>query len=435
MKTLHFTNSWHTSSGGIATFYKALFTAAEREKHQMRLVVPSDCSRVEERGEFGRIYHIEAPRAPLYPEYRMLYPTRFLFPRTAVQRILNDERPDLVEVSEKYVTPYLAGLLRTSRLPGVKHRPTVIGLSHERMDENMAAYITGHPFGRRFCTWYMKWIYFPMFDHHITVSEHTAGELIDASRGHKVSRGVWISPMGVDCERFTPSRRTPENRERLLQLARGFGQPIHPDATVLLYAGRLAPEKNLPLLLDTMQRLDAGEYRLCIIGDGIEFTPLRDACAQRGIGNIVFAGQIGDRDILAGHFAAADVFIHPNPREPFGIAPLEAMASGLALVAPDSGGVTSYANETNAWLSAADPEAFAASVRSIRHGSAELLRSRTAAGRRTAEAHGWCGVASRYLSLYRELDAVTRGNLTTFTHSPRAYSTKGNAFGRELTGL
>jgi len=40
----------------------------------------------------------------------------------------------------------------------------------------------------------------PMSDHHITVSEHTAGELIQASRGHKVRRGIWVAPMGVDRE-------------------------------------------------------------------------------------------------------------------------------------------------------------------------------------------------------------------------------------------
>jgi hypothetical protein len=52
--------------------------------------------------------------------------------------------------------------------------------------------------GRWFARQYMKWLYFPQFDHHIAVSEYTAEELGIASRGHKVQRGVWLGPMGVD---------------------------------------------------------------------------------------------------------------------------------------------------------------------------------------------------------------------------------------------
>src|ERR1051326_270430 len=111
MKTLHLTNSWHANSGGIGTFYKALFETANREGHSMRLVVPAETDGVDEVGDFGRIYHIRAPRAPLNSDYRVIYPDRFLFPGTAIQRILNAEQPDLVEVSEKYTVPYLAGLL------------------------------------------------------------------------------------------------------------------------------------------------------------------------------------------------------------------------------------------------------------------------------------------------------------------------------------
>ena len=63
--------------------------------------------------------------------------------------------------------------------------------------------------------------------------------------------------------------------------------------------------------------------------------------------------------------AAADVFIHPNPREPFGIAPLEAMASGLPLVAPNSGGILSYANDENSWLAEPTAAAFAAAISDV----------------------------------------------------------------------
>ena len=54
-----------------------------------------------------------------------------------------------------------------------------------------------------------------------------------------------------------------------------------------------------------------------------------------------------------------DVFVHPNPREPFGIAPLEAMASGVPIVAPNAGGILSYATDENIWLVEPTGENFA----------------------------------------------------------------------------
>ncbi len=424
MKTLHLTNSWHAASGGISTFYRAVLEEANRTGHEMRLVVPGDTTRTEEVGAFGRINYIEAPQAPLNPSYRVIYPQRYLLPGTALQRILNDERPDLVEVCEKYTMPYFAGLLRTGRLPGVRFRPTVVGLSCERMDENLAVYLTHSKWGREFCSWYIKWIYFPMFDHHVTVSPHVAGELVEASKGHKVRRGIWTAPMGVECERFTPTLRCETSGEALRSQ---LGAPA--GATLLLYVGRLAREKNLKLLVETMVRLGAESYWLAIAGDGQCRAELSAAFGARGVANVSFLGHVGDKGSLASLYANADVFLHPNPREPFGIAPLEAMASGLALVAPNSGGVTEYANATNAWLTEATGEAFAGAVRSIREGGTEV-RVRMIEARRTAERFRWQAAAARFLELYREIHEVTTGRRTG-EKSGAVWSTPGNAFGRE----
>lgn len=414
LKTLHLTNAWHASSGGIGTFYRALFETANRQRHSMRLVVPGESTRVEEVGEFGRIYHIEAPLAPFDRNYRMLYPHRFLFPGTAIQRIINHERPDLVEISEKYTLNYLGGLLRTGRLPGVSIRPVVVGISHERMDENMAAYLSAGNAARRFCEFYMRWLYFPMFDHHITVSPHTAEELIRAGRGHKVRRGIWVCPMGVDCDRFRSNRRSTREREA---------------ATVIIYAGRLSPEKNLSLLIDTMAQLaqlDPHDFRMIVAGAGIELKRLRNECERRGIHSVSFLGHIADRDRLADLYANADIFMHPNPQEPFGIAPLEAMASGLAVIAPNSGGVTSYANERNAWLVNPNPGEFAAAARFIRANEA-VRQEKAIAARETAESFRWSSVTLRFLELYR--DMVT----STPTINPHSWSTPGDYLGREIT--
>ena len=66
--------------------------------------------------------------------------------------------------------------------------------------------------------------------------------------------------------------------------------------------------------------------------------------------------------------------MHPNPKEPFGIAPLEAMVSGVPTLAPNSGGILSYATNENAWLVEPTGENFANSVREIIENSAETER-------------------------------------------------------------
>jgi alpha-1,6-mannosyltransferase len=369
--------------------------------------------------------HSDGAAGPAEPRLSHPLPSPLPVPKHAIQRIINLEQPNLIEVAEKYTLPYLAGLLRTARLPGVDVHPTVVGLSCERMDENMAAYLTGSRMGERFCRWYMKWIYFPMFDHHIAVSEHTAAELLPASRGRKVRRGVWVLPMGVDTARFTPDKRTPGNRARLLnRIGADNG------ATVLLYAGRLAPEKNLSLLIETMEQLRQENYRLVVAGNGIERRIMEQRCARERLA-VSFLGHVSDPDELAALFANTDIFLHPNPREPFGIAPLEAMAAGLALVAPNTGGVTSYANDANAWLTPATPEAFARQIRSVQ-ADPDVRARKTARARETALEYQWSNVTSQFLSLYRELHAAARDKHFAPAKPARTYSTPSDWFGREI---
>jgi glycosyltransferase involved in cell wall biosynthesis len=272
----------------------------------------------------------------------------------------------------------------------------------------------------------MKWVYFPMFDHHIAVSEHVAGELTDAARGHKVCRGIWVSPMGVDCGQFSPSRRSPEKRRELIEALGGNG-----NETILLYVGRLVPEKNLPLLLNTVSHLDRNAFRLAIVGAGVLQESLHAECLRRGLSNIVFTGQLSDRDRLADYYANADIFVHPNAREPFGIAPLEAMASGLPLVAPNEGGVTTYASQENAWLCAPDPKDFATNICRIADNQEERAR-KAWEGRHTAESYSWERATSRFLDLYEDIHALTQGIGCQPRHKPHTYSTPGDAFGREI---
>jgi alpha-1,6-mannosyltransferase len=296
------------------------------------------------------------------------------------------------------------------------------------MDENMAAYLSGSSLAKAFTRFYMKWIYFPMFDHHIAVSEHSAEELRSAARGHKVQRGVWVRPMGADTVRFTPGRRNTAAKQRLLKIIGGTERSV-----LLLYAGRLVPEKNLYLLIDAMAllRKDTNrDFRLLLAGNGLLFEPLQRLCAQKIPGSTTFLGHIADRNVLADLFANADAFVHPNPREPFGIAPLEAMAAGLPLVAPDCGGVTAYANHSNAWLASQTAESYAATIRQV-FDFPDTRSRKIEAALVTASQHNWNDVASGFLNLYKELHERVQGRTPNDAIPPQFVSTPGDYLGRE----
>lgn len=399
-KTLHLTNSWHERSGGIATFYRALIEEANRQGRHLRLVVPGEKDQVEPAGEFGKIYQLKAPLAPFNSQYRIIYPTQFLWPGSKLERILIDERPDLVEICDKYTLNYLGALLRRRLFSAIDFRPVVVGLSCERMDDNFRTYVGNLPFAHKFCTAYLKWAYFPFFDHHLANSEYTAEELRQASQGHLTLRNTWIRPMGVSLQDLSPARRSTETRRRILRDC-----AVSDSSILLLYAGRLVPEKNLELLFHSLlrlTRLDNRDYRLLIAGDGMERTRWESFSQKNIPKRVTFFGHIADPMELADLLANSDAFIHPNPREPFGIAPLQAMASGLPLVAPNSGGITTYANSENAWLVSPDAASFVSAIQDLlANDSLRIKRAQHAV--RTAQEFRWEKVAASFLELYSEL--------------------------------
>jgi len=401
-KTLHITNFYHETSGGIRTFYKKLLDAANRLQRLIRLVVPGSADSVETVGRFAKIYRVASPRAPAFDRrYRLIMPTSYLLPRGAVRRILCKEQPDLVEITDKYTMIYLAGMIRRRYIRGFG-RPVVVGMSCERLDDNFAAYLTRSSLGLRFARWYVRNVYIPMFDIHLGVSPYVVGEFHQACPGGMV-RPVAIARMGVEIDQFSPSRRNWELRQSL-QIRSGGNE----ETTLLLYAGRLSPEKNLELLVDTMACLSkepGRDFRLVVIGDGPLRNRLASDASAKASGRILFVDHIATRETLGALYASCDVFVHTNPHEPFGIAPLEAMASGLALVGPRSGGLLAYANDGNSWLASPEGTAFAEAVqRSVRDGADRRRRIERALA--TAREFAWERVLESHFHL---LDRIREG--------------------------
>jgi glycosyltransferase involved in cell wall biosynthesis len=135
-------------------------------------------------------------------------------------------------------------------------------------------------------------------------------------------RNLAVVARGVDVQRFHPARRSLALREQ-------WGAA--PDDLVALYVGRVAAEKNLPLLFSAFAAMRAREprTRLVVVGDGPALAGLRARHPD-----VVFAGARSGVD-LAAHYASADVFLFPSLTETYGNVTVEAMASGLAVIAYD----------------------------------------------------------------------------------------------------
>lgn len=135
-------------------------------------------------------------------------------------------------------------------------------------------------------------------------------------------QNIEIIGRGVDTRLFNPERRDPALRAQ-------WG--VSENDTVALYVGRLAAEKNLGLVFEAFDALVEREpgAKLVLVGDGPE-----RASWQARRPDAVFCGtQVGEA--LAAHYASGDVFLFPSLTETWGNVTIEAMASGLAVVAYD----------------------------------------------------------------------------------------------------
>jgi glycosyltransferase involved in cell wall biosynthesis len=178
-------------------------------------------------------------------------------------------------------------------------------------------------------------------------------------------------PRGVDSTLFHPDRPA---RARVRE-ALGFAS----DEVVIAYVSRIAAEKNIGYLVDSLARVEAErpDARFLFVGDG----PEREAVEHAMGPHARFVGYRSGED-LADHYAAADLFAFSSLTETFGNVVLEAMASGLPVVALGAGGVADIVRtgENGVLLSAdAAAQEFAACVSTLVADTCERRRMSTAA--------------------------------------------------------
>lgn len=218
-------------------------------------------------------------------------------------------------------------------------------------------------------------------------------------------------PLGIDTARFvaTPAiaSRAMQIRQSLLEHWHGLAHPT----TLLLTVGRLRYYKGVDDLIRALPLLP--DALAVVAGSGPMELPWRALAEERGVAErVVFTGDVSDADLPA-YYHSADIYVLPaNERaEAFGIAILEAMASGLPVVCTEVGTATSWINQhdvTGLVTPVKNPEALARSIQQLQRDSALRKRLGDAARQRVAAEFTQEQMIERVMQAYQQtLDRPT----------------------------
>jgi glycosyltransferase involved in cell wall biosynthesis len=312
MRVAMVTETWPPEVNGVAATISRIAEGLRRQGHALQLVRPRQPSGDETAPAGASGIGVQAdPRfaeflmrglpIPRYPQLRMGLPSR-----RALVSLWSRQRPDVVHlVTEGPLGWSALNAALQLKLPVVSDFRT-----------NFQAYSSHYG---------LAWLRSPIMGylrrfHNRTACTMVPTQALACELAAAGFQGLRVIARGVDARQFDPARRDPALRQR-------WG--VTPDQPVALCVGRLAPEKNLETVVDAwraMRQVHAGS-RLVLVGDGPERERLREACPEA-----IFAG-VQRGEALAAHYASADVFLFASMTETFGNVVLEAMASGLAVLA------------------------------------------------------------------------------------------------------
>jgi len=297
------TETYAPEINGVALSAARFVEGLRRREHEIQLVRPRQDQ--DSNGEAGGApspdvltHGVPIPR---YPGLRMGLPATH-----ALVRMWSRKRPDIVHVLTEGPLGWSAvSAARKLKIPVISDFRTNF-----------------HSYSQHYgAAWLSKPIlaYLRKF-HNRTLCTLAPTEAMRAELAALGFRGLHVVGRGVDTALFDPARRS-----EALRTQWGAG----PSDPVVLHVGRVAAEKNLAALISAYAavRAKAPNARLVLVGDGPARAELQARCPDA-----IFAGMRHGED-LATHYASADVFVFPSLTETYGNVTLEAMASGLTVVA------------------------------------------------------------------------------------------------------
>jgi glycosyltransferase involved in cell wall biosynthesis len=373
MRVTLVTDTFQPEVNGVSTVLATMRAGLLARGHAVQVVAPQ-YGRQDSDGD-AQVHRVVSIPCPSYAAVRLSWP----FGRSTA-RFISRFAPDLIHVATE------GPLGAFARAYALRHNVPLVTSFHTNFPSYAAQY-----FGR----WavaptrrYLRWFHGPARATQ-TPSEVTCTELQRLGVPRPL---VW--GRAVDSRLFHPDRRCEHRRRQL-----GTG-----DGLLVLHVGRLAIEKDPDTLIRTFQRAHTrlGDRAVfCIAGDGPEADRIRSA--------LPFAHHIGfiERDRLADLYADADLLVFTSATETCGLVVLEAMASGLPVVAADAGGVRDNVRDglTGRLLPVGDADAFTSSVLLLA-GDAELRHCMRQASRAFAVGRDWERELDRLLEQYQSITAA-----------------------------
>lgn len=371
------TETWPPEVNGVAMTLSRLAHGLAGRHWQVQLVRPRQGNPAAPGDE--ALEHVLVPSLPI-PGYAGL---RFGLPRhKALVESWSGNRPDVVHIATE-------GPLGWSALHAARSLAIPVTTSFHT---NFHSYCRHYRMGlfRRMVSGYLRYF------HNKSNSTLVPNDSLRATMAADGYRNVATLGRGVDTALFHPSRR-----DAGLRAQWGASE----SDIVVIHVGRIAPEKNLSLVVAAFEALqrELSSARLVWVGDG----PILAAMRRRYPQHIFVGCKHGEE--LARHYASADVFLFPSLTETFGNVTLEAMASGLAVVAYRYAAAGLYLEHGKTGLLApyGESRSFIALTKYL-GGVPEDIRRLGVAARETAEGLGWDAVCDRFDAQLRQ---VARGEI------------------------
>lgn len=365
---------------------KAKHLAARGNRHL--LIVPGE--KTERREEaYSTVYTIESPLISRTARYRAL--TNLAL----IEEVLEREKPDLIESGDPYQVAWKA--IASGHGLGIP----VVGFYHSHFPEatirSVAKYFGGLAvlIAEEVSKRYVVSLY-NRFTRTLVPNVGLAGVLTEWG----VDNAMTLE-LGVDTEIFYPD----SEKGRVLRHSMGLSD----ERKILLYVGRLAPEKNVRTLLGAFAQLyksNPQKYHLIVIGDGTlrgHVQKLREETGQ-----VTWQSYCQSASALADLYRAADIFVHPGVHETFGLVTLESQACGTPVVGIGGSAMDRIVfSGLEYWSEKDDEDSLAKAISSIC--AADLKKEAIEAARYVKNHYDWKNVFDRLFTIYQEI--ITDYNL------------------------
>lgn len=387
MKICDLTQFYSPVSGGVKRYVaeKVRYLRTHSPGDEHILIIPGEKDAVES-GRVSRVYTIRSPLISKTSRYRALLRLE------AIERILEREKPDIIESGDPYQVAWKA--VHSGTALGIP----VVGFYHSHFPEaylrSAQKYLgaTVTEFVLDLSRRYIRNLY-NRFERTLVPSP-ALGQVLE-EWGVRNTAHV---DLGVNTEVFQPQPVAGEDVRGKLGIPAG--------RVLLLYVGRLAHEKNTTTLFDAFELLEKqhpGRFHLLVVGDGLqraELNQMRERCPD----SVTHIAYCRESEKLAMIYRAADLMVHPGVQETFGLVALEAQACGTPVIGIRGSYMDRIIHHPQVhWSADNNPAALAAAIQEMSEQDTVTLGLEAA---RTVSSHySWDQVFARLFDLYRDVIA------------------------------